>query len=104
MNYIRSFDYNDPSSMLELFATGNGNNDGKYSNPEYDAALETARTTHDVEERFAALHTAEDIIMNEMGMLPIAYYNDFWLQSSKITGSWHSPYGYYYFMFADVTE
>ncbi len=99
-----SFDYNDPSSMLELFATGNGNNDGKYSTPEYDAALETARTTHDVEERFAALHTAEDIIMNEMGMLPIAYYNDFWLQSSKITGSWHSPYGYYYFMFADVTE
>ena len=29
------FDYNDPSSMLELFMTGNGNNDGKYSNAEY---------------------------------------------------------------------
>ena len=99
-----SFDYNDPSSMLELFATGNGNNDGKYSNPAYDAAMETARTTGDPEARFAALHTAEDIVMNDMGMLPIAYYNDFWLQSSKITGSWHSPYGYYYFMYADVTE
>lgn len=99
-----SFDYNDPSSMLELFMTSNGNNDGKFSNAEYDAAMELARSSGDLEARFAALHTAEDIIMNEMGMLPIAYYNDFWLQSSKITGSWHSPYGYYYLMYADVTE
>ena len=26
-------DYNDPSNMLDLFCSGNGNNDGKYSNP-----------------------------------------------------------------------
>ena len=26
-------DYNDPSNMIELFTTTNGNNDGKYSNP-----------------------------------------------------------------------
>ena len=28
-----SMDYNDPSNMLELFTTNNGNNDGKYANP-----------------------------------------------------------------------
>ena len=33
-------DYNDPSNMLELFTTNNGNNDGKYANPEFDAAID----------------------------------------------------------------
>ena len=42
--------------------------------------------------------------MEEAGCIPVAYYNDFWLQSDKITGSWHSPYGYWYFMYADITE
>ena len=31
-------DYSDPSNMLDLFCTTNGNNDGKYSNADYDAA------------------------------------------------------------------
>ena len=37
-------DYNDPSNMIELFTTTNGNNDGKYSNPEFDAAIEPPRS------------------------------------------------------------
>ena len=98
------FDYNDPSSMFDLFYTGNGNNDGKYSNAEYDAQMDISRTTTDVEERFAALHKAEDIIMADAGMIPVAFYNDYYLQSDKITGSWHSPYGYWYFQYADIAE
>jgi len=31
-------DYSDPSNMLDLFCTGNGNNDGKFSNADFDAA------------------------------------------------------------------
>ena len=42
--------------------------------------------------------------MNETACVPVAYYNDFWLQSSKITGMWHSAYGYWYFMYADIAE
>ena len=98
------FDYNDPSSMFDLFYTGNGNNDGKYSNAEYDAQMDISRTTTDVEERFAALHKAEDIIMADAGMIPVAFYNDYYLQSDKITGSWHSPYGYWYFQYSDIAE
>lgn len=97
-------DYADPSNMLELLYTTNGNNDGKYSNAEFDAAIDLSRTTMDVEERSAALHKAEDIMMEDAACIPIAYYNDFWLQSTKITGSWHSPYGYWYFMYADIAE
>ncbi len=97
-------DYSDPSNMLDLLYSTNGNNDGKFNNADYDAAMETSRTTLDAAERSEALHMAEDILMEETGCIPVAYYNDFWLQSDKITGSWHSPYGYWYFMYADIAE
>ena len=91
-------DYNDPSNMIELFCTGNGNNDGKYSNANFDAAVEASRVA-DVAEHFAQLHKAEDILMEDMGCIPVAYYNDFWLQSSSLKGIWHSPYGYWYLQY-----
>ena len=97
-------DYSDPSNMLELLYSTNGNNDGKYNNPEFDAAIELSRTTVDEAARFEALHTAEDILMDEAACVPVAYYNDFWLQSEKITGSWHSAYGYWHLMYADIAE
>ncbi len=97
-------DYSDPSNILDLFMTNNGNNDGNFSNADYDAAMELSRTTTDAAERSEALHKAEDILMDQAGAIPVAYYNDFWLQSESITGSWHSPYGYWYFMYADVAE
>ena len=97
-------DYSDPSNMLDLLYSTNGNNDGKFNNADYDAAMELSKTTLDPVERSTALHEAEDILMEETGCVPVAYYNDFWLQSDKITGSWHSPYGYWHFMYADITE
>ncbi|MDF2543046.1 MAG: extracellular solute-binding protein family 5 [Herbinix sp.] len=97
-------DYSDPSNILDLFESTNGNNDGKYNNPEFDAAMELSRTTTDPAERSAALHKAEDIMMEDAAAIPVAYYNDFYLQSEKITGSWHSPYGYWFFMYADIAE
>ena len=97
-------DYTDPSNILELFTTDNGNNDGNYSNPAFDAAIEKSRTTTDAAERSAVLHEAEDIIMEDAGCIPVAYYNDFYLMSSKVTGAWHASNGYWYFMYADITE
>lgn len=97
-------DYSDPSNILDLLYSSNGNNDGKFNNADYDAAMDISRTTLDAAERSEALHKAEDILMEETACIPVAYYNDFWLQSDKITGSWHSPYGYWYFMYADIAE
>ena len=97
-------DYSDPSNMIELFYSTNGNNDGKVNIAEFDAAIDVARFTLDTTERFAALHKAEDILMEQAGCIPVAYYNDFWLQSDKITGMWHSAYGYWHFMYADIAE
>lgn len=97
-------DYSDPSNMLELFTTTNGNNDGKFDNADFNKAIDDSRATMDPVERSTALHTAEDILLEETGCIPVAYYNDFWLQSEKITGSWHSAYGYWHFMYADIAE
>lgn len=97
-------DYSDPSNMLELMYSTNGNNDGKFNNADFDAAIDVSRSTTDPEERSAALHEAEDIMMAETSCIPVAYYNDFWMQSPKITGAWHSAYGYWYFMYADIEE
>ena len=94
-------DYNDPSNMLDLFCTGNGNNDGKYANPDFDAAVDASRVA-DSAEHFAQLHKAEDILMEDMGCLPIAYYNDYWLQSPTLKGTWHSPYGYWYLQYGYI--
>ena len=98
-----SMDYNDPSNMLELFTTNNGNNDGKYANSEFDQVIEDSRvadkTTH-----FEKLHEAEDILMNDAACIPVAYYNDFWLQSPSLKGTWHSPYGYWYLQYGYIEE
>ena len=96
-------DYNDPSNMIELFTTTNGNNDGKYSNPEFDAAVEASKVA-DKSVHFQKLHEAEDILMADAACIPVAYYNDFWLQSPSLKGTWHSPYGYWYLQYGYVEQ
>ena len=96
-------DYNDPSNMIELFTTTNGNNDGKYSNPEFDAAIDASKVA-DKTVHFQKLHEAEDILMEDAAAIPVAYYTDFWLQSPSLKGTWHSPYGYWYLQYGYVEE
>lgn len=98
-----TMDYNDASNMIELFYSSNGNNDGKYNNPDFDAALDASKVADPVA-HFAALHTAEQIVLEDYGFIPLAYYNDFWLQSPSLKGSWHSPYGYWYLQYAYIAD
>ena len=96
------FDYNDASNMLDLLVSTNGNNDGKYNSAAYDSLMEKAAAEKDPATRSGYLHQAEDTLMADAACIPIAYYNDFYLISNKITGWWHSPYGYWYFQYADI--
>ncbi len=97
-----SFDYDDPSNMLNLMKSTSGNNDGKYSNPEVDKLLDEANSTADVAEHYAKLHDAENIILADAAMAPVAYYNDVWLQNPKLKGVWHTPTGHWYFQYATM--
>ena len=96
-------DYNDASNMIELFYSSNGNNDGKYNNPAFDKAMNDSKVA-DKTAHFAALHEAEKIVSEDYGFIPVAYYNDFWLQSTSLKGTWHSPYGYWYLQYAYLAD
>lgn len=96
-------DYNDASNMIELFYSSNGNNDGKYNNPAFDKALNDSKVA-DKAAHFTALHEAEKIVSEDYGFIPVAYYNDFWLQSTSLKGTWHSPYGYWYLQYAYLAD
>ena len=74
-------DYNDPSNMINLFETGNGNNDGKYSDPDFDALVDKARKTANVEEHYDYLHQAEQVLLKDYGACPVAYYTEFYWRS-----------------------
>ncbi|HUM82749.1 MAG TPA: peptide ABC transporter substrate-binding protein [Lachnospiraceae bacterium] len=97
-------DYNDASNILDLMYSTNGNNDSKYNSTDYDALMDKARSEADAKTRSGYLHQAEDEMMTNAACIPLLYYNDFYLQSAKVTGSWHSPYGFWMFQYADVTE
>lgn len=96
-------DYNDASNMIELFVSSNGNNDGNYNNPAFDKAMNDSKVA-DKTAHFAALHEAEKIVSEDYGFIPVAYYNDFWLQSTSLKGTWHSPYGYWYLQYAYIAD
>lgn len=93
------YDWDDPSNMINLLETSNGNNDGKYSSAEFDKLVDDARNTANVEEHYDLLHQAEQVLLKDAAMAPVAYYNEFWLQKPNVQGTWHSPYGYWYLMY-----
>ncbi len=96
------YDYDDPSNMLNLMISTSGNNNAKYNNPELDKLLDEANSTADIEEHYEKLHQAENMILEDAAIAPVAYYNDFWLQNPKLKGTWHSPYGYWFFQYATM--
>lgn len=59
-------DYNEPSSFYNMFRTGNGNNVGKYSNPEYDKLLDqTLIAGETAESRTKLYHQAEALLQKD---------------------------------------
>ncbi|HOA14934.1 MAG TPA: peptide ABC transporter substrate-binding protein [Bacillota bacterium] len=91
-------DYDDPTSFLDLFVTGNGNNDGQYSNPKYDELMaKAAASTSNPKVRYETLHQAEKLIMDEAVAAPIFFYTDEYLQKTNLQGVIVSPFGFKYF-------
>ncbi len=79
--------YNDPSSILEVFISTNGNNAGLYVNEEYDALMALAASEADEATRYEILAEAEKILIGEdMGPGPLYYeYKDV-IASEKVEG------------------
>jgi len=67
-------DYVDPSTFLDLFTTGSGNNETGWSNAEYDRLCRVAANTGNRAARYDAFQKAEAILMDEMPIMPIYFY------------------------------
>ena len=92
-------DFNDPMNFLDMFMTGNGNNDAHYSNEKYDALLNEAQVTADPAKRMDLMHQAEDQMMGEdAAIAPLFYYNQPYLISDRVDGMYYTPLGYFFFM------
>ncbi|MBQ9494478.1 MAG: peptide ABC transporter substrate-binding protein [Treponema sp.] len=68
-------DYQDPSNFLELLVTSSGNNDGRYSNAEFDSLIKQAATMSAGAERMNVLESAEAIaIGRDAAVIPLYIY------------------------------
>ncbi len=80
-------DYSDPQNFLFLVESDNdGFNYANYDNPEYDALMDQAAKTTDLEERATILHQAEEIFMRDLPYIPLLYYSSINLVSPKLQG------------------
>jgi len=91
-------DYPDPQNFLsQQLRTGVGNNNGNYSNPEFDKLVDQADVEPNLDKRYPLYQQAEQIALNEVGWLPLYYGKANILMSKKISGLRITPQG----IFAD---
>lgn len=67
-------DYVDPMTFMDMMVTDGGNNDTGWSNAEFDTLISEAKSTADNSVRYPAMAKAEEILMNEMPVMPIYFY------------------------------
>ena len=94
-------DFNDPVTYLELMVTGNPYNYSVYSDPDFDAAIKTAKSMAAGAERDKALYTAEETLFGEGGfpIAPVYYYTSMYCNKT-IKNIGYTPMGYYFFQYA----
>jgi oligopeptide transport system substrate-binding protein len=91
-------DYNDPVTMLNLFISTSGNNDGKYNNPEFDAKIDASNKEKDPVKRNQLLHEAEDLLLGQdWALAPVYYYQISWAVGPALKGWGVTPLGYKFF-------
>ncbi|HCR36584.1 MAG TPA: peptide ABC transporter substrate-binding protein [Opitutae bacterium] len=79
-------DYVDPYTFLELFESSCTNNQGGWSNGEYDLLMEKASRTTDQQKRFEVMQKAESIALEGMPVIPVFYFNSASLVQTSVHG------------------
>lgn len=75
-------------AILELFTTDNigAKNEPRYSNSEYDAIIEKAKKETDVAKMFELYRQAEDILMEDLPVIPIYFYTNVLAKQKDVEG------------------
>lgn len=81
-----SGDYNDPNTFLDMLMTDNGNNRSGWSNKQYDAMMERAAKERDLNKRLTYFQQAEDIMLEELPVIPIYIYTRVYLKQPSVVG------------------
>jgi oligopeptide transport system substrate-binding protein len=79
-------DYNDPNTFLDMFVTNGGNNETGWSNKTYDDLIAQAGKELNPKKRLAIFSKAEDLLMEEMPILPVYIYKRNFLKSKAVAG------------------
>lgn len=79
-------DFVDPYAFLEVFRAENQNNRTGWKNARYEELLEQSLVTVDVAERSRLLHSAEQILMDELPVIPLYYYVTDGMRTTDIGG------------------
>jgi oligopeptide transport system substrate-binding protein len=96
-------DFLDPVAFLDMYVTGAGNNDFKYSSAEFDKLVADSRATTDTVARMELLRKAEKkAIGDDMAVIPLFFYIDPFLQKPNIKGVVRNPLGYVYLKGATI--
>ena len=66
-------DFDDPGTFLDLLRTGAGNNYGQYHSGKYDALLDQANQTLDIETRGELLRQAEQTALDDVAVIPTRF-------------------------------
>ncbi|MCM8711988.1 peptide ABC transporter substrate-binding protein [Clostridium sp. SYSU_GA19001] len=90
-------DYADPMTFLDMWTSTSGNNVAGYNNPEYDKLIEQAKSESDSAKRMALMHQAEDILMNDMPIIPLYEYTNIACIKPYVKNVHKSPLGMVYF-------
>ena len=79
-------DYNDPNSFLEIFQSGHSNNYGGWSNVSYDEKIKQAAKEIDNRKRMELFQAAENILLEELPVVPIYIYTRVYLKKTRLEG------------------
>lgn len=96
VRYAWIADYDDASTFLNTFRTGDSENTTKYSNPDYDSALRDAAKVLDPAQRASDYQKAEDLLGRDVPAIPVYHYVRTHLVKPWVGGFTPDRLGYYY--------
>jgi oligopeptide transport system substrate-binding protein len=77
-------DYPDPTTFLNMFRTGDGNNETGYASAEYDRLVNGAASEADAAARLRMLNQAETLLLQDMPVVPIYWRVHYYLMRPEV--------------------
>lgn len=96
VRYAWIADYDDATTFLNNYRTGDSSNTSRYSNPAYDAALLNAAKAPDIAARGRYYQQAEDLLAQDVPSIPVYHYVRSHLVKPWVGGFTPDRLGYYF--------